>query len=372
MRKPPANGSRALVFRAAAVSRAGALLLLATFCVAAGAQTDGDAGASPAPERGRFLFDRRLQLGGYLTLRFRDLDGEQARFDLRDASLFVNWKPAERWLVFSELELENAITVDDDRGVDVGDAEAALERLYVEYGARSWLNLRAGKFLTPVGRWNQLHADPLVWTVSRPLVTTLAFANQATGVAAHGVIPVQGGNSIDYIIYVDDSQALDPAAEKGATEDIALPGFSNVFDNAAGAQLRYHFWGDQAELGISYANVDIRDRRERNHLTGVDGRVRWHGAEFTSELVYRASEGREESEWGAYAQVVVPVVDHVFGVFRYERYDGSRSYTRVRVATLGLAWRPRSPLVFKLEYRTGDDNERVAPSGVLASFGIMF
>jgi hypothetical protein len=313
----------------------------------------------------------RFKLGGYLTLRVRDLDDETARFDVRDASLFATWMPGSRWQIFTEIELENGITIDDD-GINSSDAELAVERLYADYFAHPTVTLRIGKFLTPIGRWNEIHADPLVWTVSRPLVTSLPFGNHASGLAVRGTIGQPDGTSLDYVAYVDYGEALDPSHEESTSEDIEFPGFTNVFDNAIGGQIRYHFWNERAEIGLSLADFDVKDQSERKHLVGVDGRLLWHGAEITSELIYRASSGREESEFGAYVQAVVPLIEQWYGVARYEHYDGALQATRANLTTLALAYRPRPPLVFKLEYRTGDDNDSVAANGVLASFGILF
>jgi hypothetical protein len=43
-----------------------------------------------------------------------------------------------------------------------------VERLYLDYLHSDALATRLGKHLTPIGRWNLRHADPLVWTATRP------------------------------------------------------------------------------------------------------------------------------------------------------------------------------------------------------------
>lgn len=350
-------------------------LCLAIACLSGGQHTRAADTPRPLPEPGferGYASGQSLHLGGYLTLRYSNLDDRDAVLDLRDLALLATWKPSPKWLAFTEIEIEEGISLDAD-GVNTDDAELALERLYLEYNATPALTLRAGKFLTPFGRWNELHADPLVWTISRPLTTVLPFAGQVSGLAARGFWSPAGGGSVDYIIYADASKALDPAYGDVPSEEIELSDGANAFENAVGGQLRWHLWGDRAELGLSYANARLNNRPQRRHIIGVDGLWRWRGAEFTSEAVYRQSEADSAAyEWGAFVQGVVPIYARVYGVARYERYYSEAATARLRLGTLGLAYRLRASSVFKLEYRLGDDNDRIAADGFLAGFSTLF
>lgn len=322
-------------------------------------------------ERGRFVSNRQFKLGGYGTIRYQDLDQKAWQFDLDNLSLFMTWTPDSKWLLFTELELERSIAVNAD-GVHSGEIEFDVERLYADYAARPWLNLRVGRFLTPVGRWNLIHADPLVWTTSRPLVTTLLFANQTNGVATHGSITVQNTNTLDYIVYLDESRLIDPTDADESFQDIRLPKTFNTFSDAVGFQTRYHFWNDRAEVALSYANFRVQGGLDRKHLVGVDARVIVHRVELTSELVYRDNVGsHEETEWGGFIQGVVPVIDSIYAIARYERFVGTTS-ARLQLGTFGVAYRPQSALTLKVEYRLGDDNRKVAPDGVLASITLLY
>ncbi len=324
----------------------------------------------PAPA-GEWQPPAAFSLGGYVTVRYRDLEEEPSRLDVRNASLFATWTPRPEWLFFTEAEIEQAVTIDRD-GIDVDDAELAMERLYAEYALETRFVIRVGKFLTPIGRWNLSHADPLVWTVSRPLAASLPFAGQSTGVAVRGTLPRAGGDWFEYIAYLDDSKALDPAADEGEFEDVARPAAAKAFDNAAGGQLRWHFLDDRAEVAASFTSFEPAGPGERRHLLGLDGRLNWRGTELSSELFYSAVTGHGNKEWGAYVQAALPLIERFHGILRYERYFGDRADARVRLATIGLAYHPLSSMVFKLEYRAGDDNEAISPSGFLASWGWLF
>ncbi len=311
----------------------------------------------------------KLSLGGYMSLQVRNLHQQDAQLSLEDLSLFATWRPTSRWLVFSEMEIEDSFSI-DDRGLTAADSELALERLYTDYTLKPWLSLRAGKFLTPVGRWNTVHAAPLVWTVSRPLVTELPFASTATGLAAYGSLQT-GDDSLDYMLFVDDSEDFDPANGESDFEGVNLPGESNDFQQAAGLQLRYHFMNDQAELAASYTRFKMHHQNDHKQLLGVDFYWSGHGYELSSELAYRFNEGIEANEWGGFVQAVMPLAMGLNLYGRYENYEAHSRAVDTRVRIIGAAWRPTPPLTVKLEWRDVD-NQRLVPGGWLSSLSVLF
>lgn len=316
---------------------------------------------------------RQLTLGGYLSLRYLDLDEVDSSLGIKDLSLFIGWEPGDRWNVFAEIEIGDALSI-SRHGIDTADAEIEIERLYVDYRARPYANLRAGKFLTPVGRWNLIHADPLVWTVSRPLTTAVSFARQASGVMLYGTIPA-GAGGIDYSLFVDDTETLDPGQQEERAFEDANPAIPTLgaFRHATGARLAYHSLDERFSLGMSYAHFRMEDLREPKDLIGVD--VFWDApfAELSGEWLRRDSRGGgEPGERGGFAQAVIPLPARLFLIGRYERYRTSVQPETATIRTLGLTYRPHRAVSVKLEYRGGDRNELVSPGGWLGSLAILF
>lgn len=311
-----------------------------------------------------------LTFAGYGALRAQNPQQADARLDLRDFSVFTIWQPSPRWQLFSEIEAEHLFIV-DDRGVTASDIEVDVERLYVDFIASGNLTLRAGRYLTPFGRWNQIHAEPLVWTVTRPLVTQLAIPDHGSGAAVLGSVPL-GANSLDYTIYVDDGADLDPVNGEADFEDVVAPGLSNDFRHAGGGQLRYHFFDDRAELATSVATFDMAHVDGQMVAVGVDGLLRWRRLELSGEFAYRANGGAaDDDDAGGFAQAVVRLVGQVYGIGRAEHYHSGLLDRDAFRATLGLSWRPRPPLNLKLEYSAGDD-PLLVPDGVQMSFSTLF
>lgn len=311
-----------------------------------------------------------LHFAGYGALRAQHLQQADARLDLRDLSLFVIWQPTPRWQLFSEIEAEHTFIV-DDRGVTAGDLEVDVERLYVDFTATAALTLRVGRYLSPFGRWNLIHAEPLVWTTTRPLVTQLAIPDHASGVAALLSVPL-GDDTLDYTIYADDSADFDPVNGEADFEDVVAPGLSNDFRHAGGGQLRYHFLDDRAELAASVAAFDLTEHRGTMIAFGIDGLLRWKRLEVAGEFAFRDNgDAAADDDYGAYAQAVLRLAGQVYGIGRAEQYHSGLLDRDAFRATLGLSWRPLPPLNLKLEYSAGDD-PLLVPDGVQMSFSTLF
>jgi len=310
--------------------------------------------------RGYALGNTGIRLGGYASMHSEGFGQVPWSFNVSDASLFVTWDNGSKLRFFSELEVEDAISAGQHQGLTASKANFRVERLYLDYLATENLSVRIGKILTPVGQWNLIHADPLVWTSTRPVATDNLFAEHATGLMVQGTVPI-GEQSLDYSVYGDYSSTLDPARTE--------PPF---FDNAVGARLRYNV-SDNLKIGFSYVDFALQDSRTiRNHLAGLD--VAWSHQRFAvnSEIVFRNNDAAvNNNAWQGYIQGVCPLAGQFYAVGRYEFFDQpNRQFGQVGV--FGLAYRPRPPLTLKLEYRLGQHNRDLAPNGLYASFSVLF
>ncbi len=360
---------------ASRISTGLAILLLGFVCMS-GAVGAEEGVWQPAPYslgQGLSFPQQRLTVGGYLNLHYDDLEQQDWSFGLRSLSLFISKSFGNRWQFFSELELGDALEVSPD-GVSGSNAEVDLERLYLDYLQARELTLRFGKFLTPVGRWNLIHAEPLVWTPDRPLTTAAAFARHAAGAMLYGDIGL-GSNSLDYSLFADDSELLDPSQEKELAFEDDSTGLSprNAFQWALGGRLVYHFADDTAHLGVSYLRSQMEDLDERTELFGADLLWTIRRMEFSFEGIYRNSLGpAEPDEYGGFVQAVLPLAERLYLIGRHESYRVAFQQDTARIDSAGLTYRPHRAVSLKLEYRGGSDNEVMAPSGWLGSLAILF
>ncbi len=304
--------------------------------------------------RGLRVGDTGLTLGGYSNVTLIRNEGERAELSLDDVSLFVIADPFPHLHLFSEIEYEDPLDIDTRGHVASSDDVLSVERLYADVSIADALNVRTGIFLTPVGRWNAIHAAPLVWTTSRPLSTVKPFDEDVTGVMLFGsVFPRHG--TVTYYLYdqfappIEGNPSFDPA------------------DHSVGARLE--LTGDPSwSVGASF----LAARREGGwrELGGLDLLWSRRPVEVMSELVIAEGAGIG-SEWGGYVQAALAISPRLALVERYEHYDGP-SAPGVNLIALGFAYRPLPAVVLKAEYLIADRSAPDAEPGVKASIATLF
>src|SRR6267142_3780166 len=149
---------------------------------------------------GMRLGNSGFYLGGYGSAEYSAAKSAEPDWSLSHADLFFWWESQSGFKFFSEVDGEYEAAT--HRNPSLGERRnLSLARLYLDDTYSDSLTLRLGKFLTPIGRWNLIHADPLVWTTSRPLPTKNPFPETATGAMALGNFSLLG-RSLDYSVYV--------------------------------------------------------------------------------------------------------------------------------------------------------------------------
>jgi hypothetical protein len=321
---------------------------------------DLDHASDYAPGQGWHLPGTDIGIGGYGALSYANFEDDVARFAVDDISLFLHWESEGRLRAFAELGLETPL-VATTSGHYSSPTYVSLERAYIDYLYADSLNLRLGKFLTPIGRWNVIHADPLVWTTSRPLITEQAFPTNVTGIMLFGTSSVFG-HAIDYSAYATLGSEWRPNPD--------LDPFSEAYGAHVSTALT-----PNSELGASLVSFEQRSSvGERRKLIGLDYMWSRNRFEISAEAAYRFSDdGSLFDEKGLFVQGVVPLSARLYAVGRYEFYDPAGNVgADLNLWVLGLAFRPNASLVLKMEARTGGGRSERAPESVQASVAFLF
>jgi hypothetical protein len=364
-----------------------AAIIGAALMAASAGAAESAPGVAAAPEaagpgyefgRGLHLGDSGFTLGGYATAEYRQPKGEAGQLKSSHASAFVWWEGLQVVKAFAELDLLNA--TENPRGdADDADRRVSLERLYVDLAASDAIMLRAGKFLTPIGRWNAVHADPLVWTTTAPLLARSRFPHNLTGLMASGQQPalvwsVYGANGNEW--------------RRDRWED--------SFSKVVGGRAVWSTFAD-LQLGVSAARYEqARSRGVRRRLVGLDLFWARKGWELSAEWLRSTADKPEllpepyepepgdtqddEDRFGApslatrtsFVQGVAPLGRNWYAVARLEWSRDPGFGTLVRQQVAGLAWRPSPGLSLKLErWHLGLDRPG-SSSGLVASTSVLF
>jgi hypothetical protein len=289
--------------------------------------------------RGLRVGNTGITVGGFATmLADHKEEGGETRFTLDDLNLFTLFDPTPYFHVFSELGFQNLIELGDEQTKPEPRDSVTVDRLYGDLNLNDRVNLRFGKFFTPVGRWNEIPAEPLVWTTSRPLVTEGPFDEQVTGGMVWGSV-FPGDGSLTYKLYGQFLQALAP--------DSRIP----AAYRSAGARIEYTSLGGWG-IGSSYFASARQGRWD--HVGGFDALWQGEGSEVMGEFLAGRADPDGKHIVGFYIQGVRELIHTLSLVGRYEYFDPGDPRPAVDLFDIGLSWRPSPYLVTNLDYLFAD------------------
>ncbi|MBA3697182.1 MAG: hypothetical protein H0W85_10625 [Methylotenera sp.] len=299
-----------------------------------------------------------LSFGGYYSAGIilpRTLPSEAA---INEISLITRWENDNRFKFFSELELQKPLNGNHHDGLNTDGSLIELERLYVDYNYSDKVNLRIGRFLSPVGRWNPLHAPPLVWTSSRPLATSRLFPTSTNGVMVFGAVPLSN-SAFEYSFFIEGLQ--DQTENRDELK----------FRDVKGARFTF---GESFNLGLNLLEFTEKAPTSRHYeMLGLDFITNFHKIEILGEGYQRWKSDNSDGGSGAYLQTAVPlpILNNWYGIARIETlHRPDEGYSERWV--LGATWHIKPTQLLKLEFTGGSADQPESPRGFLSSFTVLF
>lgn len=314
-----------------------------------------------APAQDTSAWFNGFKLGGYSSAGLNVHPGGKTDAALNEVSLILRWEGDSRFRFFGEFEVEQPLSWNQQDKFSQQDFKFDLERLYLDYNLSEQLNVRAGRFLNPAGRWNLLHAAPLVWTSTRPLATSRLFPISTNGLMLYGAKPLNN-QAFEYTAFIEALQDQDE--DKNEIQ----------FKDARGARFVY---SGKVSLGVTLQEFTEKSPiNERFRMVGLDILTQHKGWELSGEAFQRFYSNGHEGGSGAYLQGIAPLGNHGagngwFAVARIENFKRPAEGSSDRWL-LGAAWRMAPNRILKLEYADGDEERIDSPKGFLASFAIFF
>ncbi|HKJ92431.1 MAG TPA: hypothetical protein VJ957_04640 [Longimicrobiales bacterium] len=357
----------------------GALTLLVLGSAPLAAQLPAPAVSSPHP----------IHLAGYASVVFgyspQNPSEDRTAVPAATAAILLSGTALPRLSYFGDFQA--ASWTDENWTGQREENNLNIARLYAEYAFSDALRLRLGRFLTPVGQWNEIFAEPLTWTVLRPLTTYRPFAKSTTGVLLAGTVPVHGHDAGYAAYFSPPDWSREETGESGfvraAGGRIAMelrPGLVLGASTARFRVSRPYQPGDPeyAEGGLlppdtidSPAEEAREAEAEGRWLFGVD--LSWDigRLELLSEAVSLSRTALRPGEHGGFLQAAIRVVDPVHLVLRSEVYDPVYRST-VAVQTVGVTMRFFRHATFKLERQFTDHPSERVRDGWFVSLSALF
>lgn len=325
--------------------RISSVALLLLLCKAANA----DATSSPNHD-----FFNAFRMGGYSSAGITLPRNDGAKAAINEISLILTWENESRLKFFSELELEKPLLWDRNNHFNSKRSYLDLERLYLDYTFSDQINLRAGRFLTPSGRWNELHAAPLVWTSSRPLATSRLFP-----IAANGLMVFGTTKALEYAVFIE-------ALQDQNDDDDEIK-----YNNVKGGRIKF---GQENSVGLNLMSFTEKVVSHPSYrMLGVDFITHYKNIELSGEAFQRWDARDQDGGNGAYLQAAMPIpfAQNWTGVTRIENLHrpDEGHYQRWLI---GTTWHVKPTQLLKLEFTGGSADLPESPRGFLASFAVLF
>ncbi len=342
----------------------------------------------------------RTQLGGYGELHYNNLAGEGAaadkdEVDLHRFVLFIGHQFTDRIRLFSELEIEHAISGEGENG------EVELEQAYLEMDLTAHHRLAAGVQLIPVGFLNETHEPPTFYGVERNPVETnilpstwweagLGLRGEVAPAAQPGLsyhvllhsgleTPLVGGNA--FKIRNGRKKVSEASAEAGAiTAQLKWTGYPGV---ELGTSLQYQQDVAQDALAAAIdallfeAHADLR--RGPFGLRALYARWNLDDGDLGFGPASGASDGRDlQHGWYIEPSFRTPInwVPGEVGIFaRYNEWDnnaGANGNSGERQYNVGLNYWPHPAVVFKADAQFQDNEDGDDQDGFNLGVGYQF
>ncbi|MBE9503637.1 MAG: hypothetical protein IME96_05630 [Proteobacteria bacterium] len=292
---------------------------------------------------------RLFTLSGYADSEYiiDDRGGKSDGFKIHHLSLFFKKKISDKWKLFSELEYEYAPKFESG----VAQGKIFVEVFTIDYNYNHYINIRAGRYLTPVGIWNVEHYPPFVSTQERPQHIRKIFPQISDGLQFFGTVNL-GKIVTDYIAFISNGSddLVNGISDSGSGDDN---------DNkAVGGRLKFKFpLLSTTELGISgYREKDNFDAEV--NASGLDLSLQWKRLKFQAEYAagsYDVATGTDYDRKGYYGQLSYGIADLDL-IYRYDWYDADDTVAKgdKTINSVALNYHFTPSVVGKVEHHVND------------------
>lgn len=323
-----------------------------------------------------------VAFGGYGELNFAEIAGRVDQADAQRAVVFLGHRFDERWLVNTELEFEHG-TTEASSGTTASGGSVSVEQAYLEYEASASFALRAGLVLVPLGLVNEQHEPTLFFATRRAQTETRIIPSTwrelGVGVLGEGAGFAWRG----YLLTSLDGEEFGAAGLRSGRQK----GNRAAADDLAGA-VRLDFIGCEGLVvgGSVFSGRTGQDqvrsgiRIPAMHTTVADLHVAWDVGPCTLRSVAATAYVHDAGAFdratgqrlarrmdGIYVEAACDVLaalgaesSHELAPFvRWEWIDTHADLPqgvardraqRDRIVTVGLDWKPRPEIVFKVDY----------------------
>ncbi|WP_457641020.1 hypothetical protein [Persephonella sp.] len=306
-----------------------------------------------------FSIDNRFYLGGYTSFQYEKRENGYYQYKIDDIAI-LGFYTFGKFKIFAELEAKD-VYVKSKGEEEENNLKLHTERLYLEYAFSDYIKVRGGRFITPLGIWNQVHINALKWTTSNPATAEWFFPRFMTGLNLYGFFPFFD-ESIEYQLFIQKTKNIDS-------------GYNNVkTDDFYGFQIK-KFFGVNKYIGINGGRFYDIYFKETSTFGGIFGYLNIKKFYLFGEFYY-AYENEEHhltydqsfDKKSYYIQGVYRVFPKNYFTLRKEYFRDYSDNGYLNVWTIGWNYKPLFNISLKGEYQIFKKRD----NRFLASFAVLF
>jgi len=306
----------------------------------------------------------RTTIGGYGELHYNNIDASDPANDNKEIDfhrfvLYFGHEFTDDIRLFSEFELEHALTKDTSDGSGSGEVE--LEQAYIEFDLQDNLQARGGVFLLPVGILNETHEPNTFYGVERNDVENIIVPS--TWWAGGAGLSGQHANGISWDVAVHEGLEMPTSGSsafrvrsgrqktsKASAEDLAYSGrlrYTGIPGLELAASANYQsdasqMNGDGLDSGLLLEAHAVLEK-------GPFGlRALYAEWDFDGAAVAAADADKQH---GWYIEPSFRPFNSVGVYARYEDIEGARTQDRFDQWEVGVNYWPHEDVVLKADYR---------------------
>lgn len=302
-----------------------------------------------------------VYLGGYTTIDYAHRKDGYKRLRLDELAL-LSYGAYDRFSYMASIGLkEGYVQHWDTQNSRTTNTKLNIERLYIDYQYNDTLQVRLGKYNTPVGYWNMEPINVMQDTTSIPYSSYLIFPRYSTGVQFHYANEFQSNTS--YTLGLQQTKDLDDKYNNITVDSHYLLGVEQNFG------MDLHLKGN-----VGYFNgYDYSLNQYRKFLYSMIS-LKYEGEQFDllGELGnrYDATKKLTTVPYALYLQGAYHITPKHGVVYRFETYKIDEGASRDEyINVLGYVYRPTFPFTFKIEYR---DHSYQNETQIQSSVSMMF
>jgi hypothetical protein len=311
----------------------------------------------------------KVSIGGYGKMdytNYLDQDGKD-EMDIYRFILYVGYQFTDNIKLVSEIEWEHGGS--ENEGISGGSTGySVVEQAYLDFTINEALSIKVGHMIVPVGMVNLYHEPTAFYTVQRPETEKYIIPStwHENGVVAHGKLTDTISYEAGILAGLKSTDAdgnkltsirkMRQNGQDSKAEDFAFVGrldYTGAMFNVGGS----FFTGDAGQgvdgedvstmvaeihAGVNYQGVSLKGLYAINEIDDASGEASTEGQG------YYVNAGYAIGDFTPFAQ--------------YEAYTTDKDQDDIKIATLGLNYKPTPNVVLKANYvmydKRGTDDDR--------------